>query len=729
MKLTLYNFKCYKDKHVVHIDDTDITLISGDSGKGKTTILDALHFVITGISPNKVITYECNSCYVELEFYNKDTKVIVNRSKRPNKLDLKKIDLKKPTNNQEHFLQEQEAQNYLDRHFGKYFSITSYIQQHYQKTFLFQSPSEKLEILEKLCFIGETDKFLPEILKQKTTETIKKINTEISLTKGKQTTLQKICNKPIRPTKPIQPILPQPSSYRELENRLPLIEEKIKNIHSLKITRKNITDTTTQIRDLLETNQQLQICSTPLKILEQQLFIKKQIKSLEKQLSSLPLPFEKYSKQECTEMFDEYKLEIEFKKEYDTLQKKINNREDNLDKLNKLNGEKEKINQLSEGIYNCPTCGDLLSLSNNTLCSTSVTTKNHIISTQEKETILNSLRDKIENMSKIVNVQEEYKNRLDELYIKLQTNNDEFLGNPLETLLEEYENLNKYYTENCRYETQRTQIENQITTLKYQLNTDLTEEQIEEQLKNIKKHDSTMNTIEHLQTSLKRQHSIEDSLINKIGTDTEDTLTKEKIFINQQLTELKNLQYENELFLLKKKEYDEFQEQLEQLTLCETKLSNLENDLYLTTELKQIILKTESEIIQQKTRAISDLVNLYTKDMFTEPITINLHTTKRTSTNNEKVQIQLEVFYKNMKCDATILSGGEQARLNLAFILAFASVFHSPLLLLDECTSNLDQNLTECVLEQLSKTYIPKIIIIAHQVVEGNFKQILSINN
>ena len=78
-----------------------------------------------------------------------------------------------------------------------------------------------------------------------------------------------------------------------------------------------------------------------------------------------------------------------------------------------------------------------------------------------------------------------------------------------------------------------------------------------------------------------------------------------------------------------------------------------------------------------------------------------------------------------MKCDVNILSGGEQARLNLAFICAFAYVFHSPLLLLDECTSNLDQNLTECVLEQISKVGIPKIIIIAHQIVEGNFKQII----
>jgi DNA repair exonuclease SbcCD ATPase subunit len=80
-----------------------------------------------------------------------------------------------------------------------------------------------------------------------------------------------------------------------------------------------------------------------------------------------------------------------------------------------------------------------------------------------------------------------------------------------------------------------------------------------------------------------------------------------------------------------------------------------------------------------------------------------------------------------MKCDVSLLSGGEQARLNLAFVLAFAHVFHSPILLLDECTSNLDQELVETVIEQIDSIGIPKVILIAHQIVEGNFKQILKV--
>jgi DNA repair exonuclease SbcCD ATPase subunit len=132
-------------------------------------------------------------------------------------------------------------------------------------------------------------------------------------------------------------------------------------------------------------------------------------------------------------------------------------------------------------------------------------------------------------------------------------------------------------------------------------------------------------------------------------------------------------------------------------------------------------------VIDRKILEISQLVNTYLESIFLEPITVQLHTLKKTQTQNEKVQVQLEVYYKNMKCDVSILSGGEQARMNLAFILAFAHVFHAPLLLLDECTSNLDAELTETVIEQIEHVGIPKVIMIAHQIVEGNFKQILQV--
>ena len=47
MKLVVKNFKCWISKEI-DIDDIGIILISGKSGKGKSSIIDAIRFVLNG---------------------------------------------------------------------------------------------------------------------------------------------------------------------------------------------------------------------------------------------------------------------------------------------------------------------------------------------------------------------------------------------------------------------------------------------------------------------------------------------------------------------------------------------------------------------------------------------------------------------------------------------------------------------------------------------------------
>ena len=47
MLLKLHNFKCW-EKQEFNLQETGIILISGKSGKGKTSILDAIYFVLFG---------------------------------------------------------------------------------------------------------------------------------------------------------------------------------------------------------------------------------------------------------------------------------------------------------------------------------------------------------------------------------------------------------------------------------------------------------------------------------------------------------------------------------------------------------------------------------------------------------------------------------------------------------------------------------------------------------
>jgi ABC-type transport system involved in cytochrome bd biosynthesis fused ATPase/permease subunit len=81
-----------------------------------------------------------------------------------------------------------------------------------------------------------------------------------------------------------------------------------------------------------------------------------------------------------------------------------------------------------------------------------------------------------------------------------------------------------------------------------------------------------------------------------------------------------------------------------------------------------------------------------------------------------------------MEADLTMLSGGEISRIILAFAMALGEMFNTPMILLDECTSSLDQELTGTVMEGIKENFNGKIVIlICHQVIEGQFDKVIKI--
>ena len=81
-----------------------------------------------------------------------------------------------------------------------------------------------------------------------------------------------------------------------------------------------------------------------------------------------------------------------------------------------------------------------------------------------------------------------------------------------------------------------------------------------------------------------------------------------------------------------------------------------------------------------------------------------------------------------MNCELKMLSGGEIQRIVLAFNLALSDMFNLPILLLDESTSNLDQELTNTVINGIKSNYNNKLVIlIAHQVISGIFDNVIEI--
>jgi ATP-binding cassette subfamily B protein len=81
-----------------------------------------------------------------------------------------------------------------------------------------------------------------------------------------------------------------------------------------------------------------------------------------------------------------------------------------------------------------------------------------------------------------------------------------------------------------------------------------------------------------------------------------------------------------------------------------------------------------------------------------------------------------------MDADLNTLSEGELSRVVLAFTLALSDMFNTPMILLDEPTSTLDQDTTSIVFDALRDNLKNKaVIIIAHQVVNGMFDKVITL--
>ena len=146
--------------------------------------------------------------------------------------------------------------------------------------------------------------------------------------------------------------------------------------------------------------------------------------------------------------------------------------------------------------------------------------------------------------------------------------------------------------------------------------------------------------------------------------------------------------------------------------------------------LRENILEAESMVVMNIVESINTHARVYLDSFFEDdPITVRLQAFKQTKKNNNKAQINMEIEYKGMECELQMLSGGEMSRIVLAYTLALAEMFNTPLLLLDECTSSLDQETTTHVFDAIKEHFNGKLtIIVAHQVITGVFDNTINLD-
>lgn len=145
MRLSLTDFRCYT-KESITLPESGVTLISGDSGKGKSTILNAILFVLYG-DLMKPYAYGTTKCGVTLE--SEKYKIRVSRTCNPNRLTFCFTEGTEANK----IFEDEVAQNFINKTFGMTsteFQISSYFHQEKPGSILTLPPREQLTFIEKV---------------------------------------------------------------------------------------------------------------------------------------------------------------------------------------------------------------------------------------------------------------------------------------------------------------------------------------------------------------------------------------------------------------------------------------------------------------------------------------------------------------------------------------------------------------------------------------------------
>lgn len=799
MKIVFKNFRCYEDKTFT-FSSKGLCLLSGNSGKGKSTILFGIYFALFG-KGTKVITYGKKSCSVKLEF--NDLKI--ERTKGPNRLIVNDI------------YEDDAGQTIINETFGNTFDTTGYISQNSLNSFILLRPVEKLEFLEKFAFKNINLKQI----KERSKKIISQKNKILIETKAKLELTENIFKELEKPKKMKLPIKTKDQDIEniiekqniKIKNRETIMKKNIKNIKKLNIQAsdkkifdnniKNIQDNLNkEIEKLSEIeNKKINyIGDSELNKKQEELkkyienkkriIIQKQIDKDEKQLIIMKNNekedkenkliiinenlWKDYSKEEVEETLEDYRKCFVDKKQIiklknkleklEKLEKYINEKsllEKSLDKNNNIIDENKKILEiirLSNKIHKCPKCNTQLYFNNNKL---EINNKKLDDNIQNKERVLeliksttNNSKDikvKIKNIENIIN----NINNINSEILEIENTYEDITI--MEDIEEDIKYFETYYNENIEQEKQKNMLNKQTyskSLLTFEKNINIKKNEIsklcdenlkdinEEELRNLinnelnnkNKIDNNKNIrkkiSEYIELQKDRIIQLKNDYNNKYKTNLEniEIIKKIKCLENENIKlEKEKQKYINniekiEKWKLNKKDFDNYEKWNNKfLKLKEKEKEDREN--YIASKIfKDKILQAESIAVTNIIESINTHAQMYLDLFFIEDsINVNLLCFKKTK-KHTKPQINLQIDYKGMECDINMLSGGELSRIILAFTLALAEMFNTPLIMLDECTSSLDADTSEIVFDAIKENFNNKlIIVIAHQVVKGHF--------
>jgi len=232
----------------------------------------------------------------------------------------------------------------------------------------------------------------------------------------------------------------------------------------------------------------------------------------------------------------------------------------------------------------------------------------------------------------------------------------------------------------------------------------------------------------------REQHHLD--FVSKYDDDDEETLVTSIKVLKDEAKELEKNANEHrqnianiDLYLEYKKNEAQYNSHLETIRALEKQQESDSEKYTLAKILKNDFMDVEHIALTNTVNDINAHANVLLQEFFDDTIFVNLSCFKEDKKKNEKPQINIDIKYRDKNCTLGSLSGGEYARVNLAFTLSLALIFKTPLLLLDETLSSLDEDASDVVFASIKKHFknIP-VITILHQVTsEGEFDQVIKL--
>ena len=415
--------------------------------------------------------------------------------------------------------------------------------------------------------------------------------------------------------------------------------------------------------------------------------------------------------------------------------------------------------KIQDKVYECPSCETKLYFdSNNKLCLTHADIGNPEHNLKKVRNNITELERKIEMVKKYNDIQ----GKID----KLQNNPDnqfDITSLKPEEMKVDLEYMKKYKETQLSLEQRKSILGKSLDSQKFSTTLSMLQ-------KSVEKDEKTLKVLEEVEQCVEKEEDVR----GVIQTEKEN---REKLnSINQQIEVLVSDIEEGKrsLEVLRNSKADVMVEDLvESISKGESDLESLESDLtthslnlqkiekykeyvgnkntyegWITkknelerqekeerlkyaaaSNLLDKILEAESIAILTIINSINTHAQLYLDQFFTDnPISIKLLTFKESKKSVSKPQINLAIEYKGMECDTGTLSGGELARVILAFTLALSEMFNTPLILLDECTASLDESLSTTIINSIKENFSNKlVIVISHQNVCGIYDRTISI--